>query len=69
MQKTRTHDVMRRRGILLEHVVRDDGDQDARDRSFCKRLYGRILQLAGVPRQVAGATTAVADGDGVAAEL
>ncbi len=51
IQKARTHEIMRSRGVLLEHVVLEDSEQDARDEAFRKRLYGRILQLAGVPRQ------------------
>ncbi|WP_234745283.1 MULTISPECIES: hypothetical protein [Burkholderia] len=63
LQKAGTHEIMRRRGALLEHVVRDDGDQDERDDAFCKRVYGRILGLAGVPRQENGVKTQLANAD------
>lgn len=51
-QKSGTHAIMRRRGVLCEHVVRDDNEQEGRDDAFCRRLYRCILGLAGVPRQV-----------------
>ncbi|KWK68826.1 hypothetical protein WM15_06435 [Burkholderia ubonensis] len=63
LQKAETHEIMRRRGALLEHVVRDDGAQDERDDAFCKRVYGRILRLAGVPRQANDVKPPVASED------
>lgn len=49
-QKAATHAIMRRRGALIEHEVRNDGQQDARDDQFKRRAIGRVLGLAGIPR-------------------
>ncbi|WP_260434060.1 hypothetical protein [Burkholderia stagnalis] len=65
LQKAGMHEIMRRRGALLEHVVRDDDEQDERDDAFCKRVYGRILRLAGVPRQANDVKPPVASDDGL----
>lgn len=65
LQKAGTHEIMRRRGVLLEHVVRDDSEQDERDDAFCKRVYGCILRLAGVPRQTNDVKPQVTGGDGL----
>ncbi|WP_431068269.1 hypothetical protein [Ralstonia holmesii] len=50
-QKAATHAIMRQRGAIIEHVVRNDGDQAERDDRLRKRVYARLLELAGVPRQ------------------
>lgn len=47
-RKVRTHVIMKRRGILVEHRVSDDGDQDERDKKFYRRVVAKILQLAGL---------------------
>jgi hypothetical protein len=65
LQKAGTHEIMQRRGVLLEHVVGDDSEQDERDDAFCKRVYGRILGLAGVPRQANDVKPQVASEDGL----
>ncbi|KVN02941.1 hypothetical protein [Burkholderia diffusa] len=49
-RKVRMHDIMRRRGILLEHRVSNDADQPERDKAFVRRTGARILDLAGVAR-------------------
>ncbi|KVL93089.1 hypothetical protein [Burkholderia stagnalis] len=49
-RKSRMHDIMWRRGILLEHHVLDDGDQAERDKAFVRRTGARILDLAGIKR-------------------
>jgi hypothetical protein len=67
LQKAGTHQIMRRRGILLEHIVRDDSEQDGRDDAFCKRVYGRILGLAGVPRHADDVKPQPANEDGLVA--
>lgn len=53
-QKSATHAIMRRRGALIEHEVRNDSQQADRDDRLRRRVYGRLLELAGVPRQGAG---------------
>ncbi|MFV8598484.1 hypothetical protein [Ralstonia pseudosolanacearum] len=50
-QKTATHVVMRQRGAIIEHVVRHDGKQTERDDRLRKRVYARLLALAGVRRE------------------
>jgi len=50
-QKVATHAIMRQRGPIIEHVVRHDGEQADRDDRLRKRVYARLLELAGVPRQ------------------
>ncbi len=49
-RKSRTHEIMKRRGILIEHRVSADGDQSERDTAFFRRIGAKILQLAGVQR-------------------
>ncbi|AZU59723.1 hypothetical protein DOT66_24910 [Ralstonia pseudosolanacearum] len=53
-QKSTTHAIMRRRGALIEHEVRHDDQQADRDDWLRRRVYGRLLELAGVPRPAAG---------------
>ena len=50
-QKSATHAIMRQRGAIIEHVVRNDSEQAERDERLRKRVYARLLELAGVPRQ------------------
>ena len=50
-QKVATHSIMRRRGRIIEHVVRHDGEQADRDDRLRKRVFAALLELAGVPRQ------------------
>lgn len=47
-RRAAAHAVMRRRGALIEHGVRDDGKQDERDDRLRRSLYGRLLALAGM---------------------
>jgi hypothetical protein len=47
-RKSRTHEIMRHRGILIEHHVEDDSRQTERDNVFFRRVAGKILTLAGV---------------------
>ncbi|RKE23934.1 hypothetical protein B0G76_8634 [Paraburkholderia sp. BL23I1N1] len=49
-RKSRTHGIMKQRGILLEHVVADDTEQRERDDAFFRRVGAKILHLAGVRR-------------------
>jgi hypothetical protein len=49
-RKSRTHGIMKRRGILIEHRVADDGGQAGRDDAFLRRVGATILALAGVQR-------------------
>lgn len=48
-RKSRTHEIMKRRGILIEHRIVDDAAQEERDDAFFRRVAGKILHLAGVP--------------------
>lgn len=50
-QKVATHAIMRQRGAIIEHIVRNDSDQAERGDRLRKRVYARLLELAGVPRQ------------------
>ncbi|WP_316669287.1 hypothetical protein [Ralstonia psammae] len=50
-QKASTHGIMRQRGAIIEHVVRHDSEQADRDDRLRKRVYARLLELAGVLRQ------------------
>ena len=47
-RKLRTHEIMRHRGILIEHHVKEDNGQTERDNAFFRRVAARILTLAGV---------------------
>ena len=49
-RKSRTHEIMKRRGILIEHRVADDDGQAERDDAFLRRVGAKILHLAGVQR-------------------
>lgn len=49
-RKSRTHEIMKRRGPVIEHRVADDGGQDERNDAFFRRVGARILALAGVQR-------------------
>lgn len=53
-QKSGTHAIMRRRGVLVEHVVRNDDQQNERDGEFFRRVSGYILNLAGIARAAGG---------------
>lgn len=53
-QKSGTHAIMRRRGVLVEHVVRNDDQQSERDGEFFRRVSGYILNLAGIARAADG---------------
>lgn len=48
-QKAATHAIMRQRGAIIEHEVRNDGEQADRDDRLRKRVYGRLMALAGIP--------------------
>ncbi|MGC5887251.1 hypothetical protein [Ralstonia pseudosolanacearum] len=52
-QKVGTHAIMRHRGAVIEHEVRHDDLQSDRDDRLRRRVYGRLLELAGVPRTAA----------------
>ena len=47
-RKLRTQEIMKRRGILVEHRVADDAAQKERDDAFFRRVAAKILHLAGV---------------------
>ncbi|WP_028215595.1 hypothetical protein [Paraburkholderia mimosarum] len=47
-RKLRTQEIMKRRGILIEHRVADDAAQKERDDAFFRRVAAKILHLAGV---------------------
>jgi len=47
-RKSRTHGIMKRRGIVLEHRVSDDTGQGERDDVFFRRVGAKILDLAGL---------------------
>ncbi|MPW21717.1 conserved hypothetical protein [Paraburkholderia piptadeniae] len=49
-RKSRTHEIMKRRGILIEHQVADDDAQQERDDAFFRRVAAKVLHLAGVPQ-------------------
>jgi hypothetical protein len=49
-RKSRTHEIMKRRGILIGHQVADDDAQQERDAAFFRRVAAKILHLAGVPQ-------------------
>ena len=49
-RKSRTHEIMKRRGILIEHRVADDDAQQGRDDAFFRRVAAKVLHLAGVPQ-------------------
>ncbi|WP_321938342.1 hypothetical protein [Paraburkholderia sp. J8-2] len=49
-RKSRTHAIMKRRGILIEHHVADDSGQAQRDDAFFRHVGAKILHLAGVRR-------------------
>jgi hypothetical protein len=53
-RKSRTHEIMKRRGIMIEHRFSDEGGaagQAERDTKFMHRVGAKILDLAGVPRK------------------
>ena len=47
-RKSRTHEIMKRRGILIEHRVSDDTGQGERDDALFRRVGAKILDLAGL---------------------
>jgi hypothetical protein len=49
-RKSRTHEIMKRRGILIEHRVSDDEGQAERDGALFRRVGAKILDLAGLRR-------------------
>ena len=49
-RKSRMHEIMKRRGILIEHRISDDEGQAERDDAFLRRVGAKILHLAGVQR-------------------
>ena len=49
-RKSRTHEIMKRRGILIGHQVADDDAQQEHDDAFFRRVAAKILHLAGVPQ-------------------
>ncbi|WP_321899479.1 hypothetical protein [Paraburkholderia heleia] len=49
-RKSRTHALMKRREVLIEHRVADDGGQAQRDDAFFRHVGAKILHLAGVQR-------------------
>ncbi|RKE23923.1 hypothetical protein B0G76_8623 [Paraburkholderia sp. BL23I1N1] len=49
-RKSRMHEIMKRRGILIEHRVSDGDGQAERDDAFLRRVGAKILHLAGVQR-------------------
>ena len=49
-RKSRTQEIMKRRGILIEHWVAVDAAQKERDDAFFRRVAAKILHLAGVPQ-------------------
>ena len=51
-RKSRTHEIMKRRGIVLEHRVSGDTRQGERDDAFFRRVGAQILGLAGMQRLI-----------------
>ncbi|MCP3719942.1 hypothetical protein [Paraburkholderia sp. CNPSo 3281] len=49
-RKLRSQEIMKRRGILIEHRVADAAAQKERDDAFFRRVAAKILHLAGVPQ-------------------
>lgn len=53
-RKSRTHEVMRHRGILIEHQVERDRRLPECDNAFFRRVAAKILTLAGVQQKQRG---------------